>query len=431
MKTQLEASRQGIVTPAVLAVAKEEGQSAESIAQRIADGTVVVPANINHSGLTPKGIGAGLRVKVNANIGTSQGLSEFEAELAKLQTAFHAGADAVMDLSTGGDVDGLRRRLLAQCPLPFGTVPIYQCALEARETRGSIILMDEEEILGIVEKQAQDGVDFMTIHAGLTLGLAEKLKGNARIIDIVSRGGTFLLGWMLHHGRENPFYSRFDRILEVARRHDVTLSLGDGMRPGCIADATDEAQLEELMTLARLVKRARDAGVQVMVEGPGHVPMDQIAANVVLQKRLCDGAPFYVLGPLVTDVAPGYDHITAAIGGAIAAMAGADFLCYVTPAEHLSLPNREDVKNGVIAAKIAAHAADLVKKVPGAWEWDRKMAVARRALAWDAQAQLAMDPERVRAYGNDRRPDATCTMCGPFCAMKIAGDYLGKNLVKC
>ena len=434
--TQLEAARQGIVTAAMQKAAEAEAQSAEaqsieSMMKGLVDGTVVIPANVNHSALVPRGIGAGLRTKVNANIGTSQGLSGIKTELKKLQVACRAGADAVMDLSTGGDVDELRRRMLAQCSLPFGTVPIYQCALEARETYGSIVQMDEESLFKTLEKQAQDGVDFMTVHSGLTLDLVEQLKENVRTMNIVSRGGSFLVGWMLHNGKENPFYSGFDRILETARRYDVTLSLGDGMRPGCLADATDEIQIRELMTLGRLVRRAREAGVQVMVEGPGHVPMDQIAANVILQKRLCDGAPFYVLGPLVTDVAPGYDHITSAIGGAIAAAAGADFLCYVTPAEHLGLPDLDDVRDGVIASKIAAHAADIAKRIPGAAEWDRKMAVARKALDWEAQAELALNPERVRSYGNDKRPDGTCTMCGPFCAMKITREALGIEMTRC
>lgn len=431
--TQIIAARSGKITPEMRRVAEKEKVTTELIRERVAAGTVVIPANKQHLNLDPCGIGQGLRTKVNANLGTSPTFPELANELEKLRIAREAGADTIMDLSTGGDLDATRREILARCPVPVGTVPVYQAAVEAKEKRGSIVAMTTEDIFSVIERQAADGVDFITVHCGVTLGVIERLKKQGRITDIVSRGGSFLTGWMLYHQRENPLFEYYDRLLEICRRYDVTLSLGDGLRPGCLADASDRAQIQELIVLGELVDRAREAGVQAMVEGPGHVPLDQIEANVKMQKALCREAPFYVLGPLVTDIAPGYDHITAAIGGALAAMAGADFLCYVTPSEHLSLPTLEDVREGIIACRLAGHAADLVKGVPGAWEWDREMAQARKALDWSRQIALAIDPQKAQRYRQERNPSGleVCTMCGEYCAMKLVGQYLGKAPEQC
>lgn len=431
--TQLEAARQGKITREMEKVAAKEGIDVEILRQRVAEGKVVIPANKNHTNLDPCGIGLGLRTKVNANIGTSTAYPDIEQELKKLEAALEAGADAVMDLSTGGDIDACRREVLARSPVAVGTVPIYQVTVEAQKRYGSMVEFTADDLFRVIELQAADGVDFITVHCGVTLETVERLKREGRLTDIVSRGGSFLVGWMLHHGEENPLYAQYDRLLEIAKRYDVTLSLGDGLRPGCLADATDRAQIQELLILGELVDRAREAGVQAMVEGPGHVPLNQIEANILLQKRLCHGAPFYVLGPIVTDVAPGYDHITAAIGGAIAAAAGADFICYVTPSEHLGLPTVEDVREGVIAARIAGHAADLVKGIPGAWEWDRAMAQARKALDWEKQISLALDPVKARHYRSKRNVETAeaCSMCGDFCAMRIVGEYLGKTMERC
>ncbi|MDH7498831.1 MAG: phosphomethylpyrimidine synthase ThiC [candidate division NC10 bacterium] len=419
--TQLERALRGEITPQMQEVAKEERIDPSLLCQRIARGTVVIPANKNHRGLKPMGIGEGLRTKVNANVGTSSDFPDVEREVEKARAAARAGADTIMDLSTGGDIDRARSAILAATSLPLGTVPIYQAAIEAIDRHGDITRMEEEELFEVIERHAKDGVDFITVHCGVTLETIRRLREQGRITDIVSRGGAFLNCWMLRNERENPLFERFDRLLEIAARYDVTLSLGDGLRPGCLADATDRAQIQELIILGELVERAWAAGVQVMVEGPGHVPLDQIEANIRLQKRLCKGAPFYVLGPLVTDVAPGYDHITAAIGGALAAAAGADYICYVTPSEHLGLPTAEEVKEGVIAARIAGHAADLVKKIPGAWAWDQEMARERKALNWQGQIDLSIDPEKAARYRKERSPaqEETCTMCGEFCAMKL------------
>ncbi|MDP2953732.1 MAG: phosphomethylpyrimidine synthase ThiC, partial [Chloroflexota bacterium] len=342
--TQLEMARAGVISPAMKTAAEKEGLDPEVLRKGIGEGNTVIPANINHAHLDPCAIGRGLKTKVNANLGTSSDWGDVETELEKLRVAAEAGADTVMDLSTGGDIRAIRRAILAATSLPLGTVPIYQAGIEAIRRRSSIVEMTPDDLFGAIEEHAQDGVDFITVHCGVTQAAVARLKAEGRIVDVVSRGGSFLIGWMLHNGRENPLYEDFDRLLEIACRYDVTLSLGDGFRPGSLADATDRAQMEELLTLGELVERAWKAGAQVMVEGPGHVPMNQIEANVQLQKRLCKGAPFYVLGPLVTDVAAGHDHITAAIGGAIAAAAGADYICYVTPSEHLSLPSAEDVR---------------------------------------------------------------------------------------
>jgi phosphomethylpyrimidine synthase len=424
MMTQVEAARAGQVTREVAEVARQEGLEAETIAAGIAAGTIVVPANPAHRALDPRGIGAGLRIKVNANLGTSSGQPELELEMQKLQAAMDAGADTVMDLSTGGDPDAVRRAMLDQCPLPLGTVPVYQAAIAAISSAGNIPAMTADDLFAVIERHAADGVDFLTLHCGVTRAIVCYLEQSGRLTGIVSRGGAFLACWIKAGDRENPLYEQFDRVLDIARRHDVTLSLGDGLRPGCLADATDRAQVEELVVLAELVERAREAGVQAMVEGPGHVPLDQVAANVILQKQVCKGAPFYVLGPLVTDVAPGYDHITSAIGGALAGMAGADFLCYVTPSEHLALPGPQDVRDGVIAARIAAHAADVVRLGARARAWDDEMARARRALDWPRQFELAIDPARARElHGRTGDvPAGTCTMCGDYCVFKLLTD---------
>ncbi|MGF7184115.1 phosphomethylpyrimidine synthase [Desulfitispora alkaliphila] len=433
MTTQMIRARKGEITEEMKAVAKVEGIEEEVLREKIAKGTVVIPANINHKSLKAIGFGEGLTTKVNANIGTSTDYPEVEKELDKLQVLMEAGAHAVMDLSTGPDKDASRLAILEKSEIPVGTVPIYQATVEAMEKHGSMVAMTSDDLFAVIEKQCAQGVDFITVHCGVTLGVLEKLRGEGRVVDIVSRGGSFLAGWMLHNKRENPLYEEYDRLLEIVSKYDVTLSLGDGLRPGCLADATDRAQVEELLILGELTERAWEKGVQVMVEGPGHVPYGQIVANVQLQKRVCKGAPFYVLGPLVTDVAPGYDHITAAIGGTIAASAGADFLCYVTPAEHLGLPSIEDVKEGVIASRIAAHAADIAKGIPGAWEWDLEMSKARKDLDWERQIELSIDPEKARRYRKEKNKGEVeaCSMCGDFCAMKIVGEHLGADVNKC
>ena len=431
--TQLEWARQGLVTKEMEQAAEREGISAEVLRARIASGEVVLPANKRHSHLTPMAVGKGLSTKVNANIGTSEAYPHAAPELAKLGAAIAAGAHAIMDLSTGGDIDAVRRDIIAASTVMVGTVPLYQVMVEAQKTGKGLGEITSEDFFAGIEKHCQDGADFITVHCGVTQEVVSTLKAEGRLMDIVSRGGAFLAAWMLHNGRQNPLFTEFDRLLAIARQHDVTLSLGDGLRPGCLADATDAPQVAELLNLGSLVKRARRAGVQVMVEGPGHVPLDQVESNVKLAKMLCHDAPFYVLGPLVTDIAPGYDHIVAAIGGALAASHGADFLCYVTPAEHLGLPNLEDVHAGVMAARIAAHAADIAKGVPRAKEWDEKMAKARKALDWEAQLNLAIDPELARKLRQEKNPqgEECCTMCGQFCAYKVSGEYVGERVIRC
>ncbi len=430
--TQLELAREGIISPQMRVVAEQEGVEPEVVRQGLSNGTIVIPANTNHTNLSPVGIGHGLRTKVNANIGTSSDFGNIETELEKLRVAIDAGADAVMDLSTSGDVSAIRRAIIDSSNVPIGTVPIYQAGIEAIERHDAIVKMTVDELFTSIEEHAQDGVDFITVHCGVTRSAISRLQQQGRVADVVSRGGAFLIGWILYNERENPLYEYYDRLLEIAKQFDVTLSLGDGMRPGCLADATDRAQVEELITIGELVQRAQQAGVQVMVEGPGHLPLNQIEANVQLEKAICQGAPFYVLGPLVTDVAAGYDHITGAIGGAIAAAAGTDFLCYVTPAEHLSIPDTEDVRQGVIASRIAAHAADIVKGVPGAAQWDRKMSVARKKLDWEEQARLSLDPERSHQVHSQRASAGTaCSMCGEFCAMELMEKFLGIATPKC
>lgn len=423
--TQLKQARAGVVTPEMKIVAENESLDPVRLRDLIAQGRVVIPANMRHERLVPVGIGEGLFVKVNANIGTSSDRAVLEDELEKLRVSIKAGADTVMDLSTGGDIDLCLKRILEESTVPIGTVPVYQAVVETVEEKGGLIHLTADKIFEVIERQAEAGVDFITVHCGLTRAALEMLRGQGRITDIVSRGGAFLTTWMLHHDRENPLYEYYDRLLTIAGKYDLTLSLGDGLRPGCLSDATDRAQIHELMTLGHLTSLAWDRDVQVMIEGPGHVPLNEIETNIIIQKKLCQGAPFYVLGPLVTDIAAGYDHVACAIGGALAGSAGADFLCYVTPAEHLCLPNAEDVREGVVVTKIAAHAADIARGNKKALERDRQMAVARKNLDWEAQIRLAIDPEKARKYREQNPPseDDVCTMCGKYCAIKQVKEY--------
>lgn len=428
-KTLLEELRAGIIPPVIAGLAAEEAMRTEDLVSAMLAGTAVVPYNNTRSMERPCVIGGGSRVKVNANIGTSVDYVGIKDELAKLEAAVGAGADAVMDLSTGGPIDDVRAAVVAASPVPVGSVPIYQAAVRAQDERGSIVEMAAEDMFRAIEDHCASGVDFITVHCGVTMGVLEALKANPRVADIVSRGGAFLAGWILHHEEENPLYAGFDRLLDLARRYEVTLSLGDGLRPGCIEDASDAAQVAELVVLGELVKRCREAGVQCMVEGPGHIPLHQVESNVRMAKGITRGAPFYVLGPLVTDVAAGYDHIAAAIGGALAGLAGADFLCYVTPREHLGLPTARDVREGVIVTRIAAHAADIARGVPGARRWDLEMSRARKALDWEKQLDLALDPRKARQLFGERQVEGekACTMCGDFCAMRFISAYLGRE----
>jgi phosphomethylpyrimidine synthase len=428
IETQLAKARRGEATPEMEAVARAEGVEVQTLMQGVARGKVVIPANKGRRGVRPIGIGEGLTVKVNANIGTSSEHADPAEELKKLDAAIEARTDTVMDLSTGGDIDAIRKLILERSPLPVGTVPIYQAAIEVAERKGGIVQMTADDIFEVIERHCRDGVDFITVHCGVTLSTLERLKAQGRITDIVSRGGAFLATWMIYNKQENPLYAQFDRLLEIAQRYDCTLSLGDGLRPGCLADATDRPQIQELLILGELTERAWKRDVQVMIEGPGHVPLDQIETNMRLEKQLCKGAPFYVLGPLVTDVAPGYDHIVCAIGGALAAYHGANFLCYVTPAEHLKLPTPEDVREGVIATRIAGHAADIARGLPRARKWDDAIARARKALDWEQQITLCIDPAKARQFREESKPelDEVCTMCGKFCAIKMVRDFINK-----
>ena len=421
--TLLHRARSGQFPDEIVRAAAEEGVTPESLRANVAAGRAVIPRNRKRGEIRPVAIGEGLRVKINANVGTSRDRADIAAEMEKTRVAVAAGADAVMDLSTGGPIDEVRRAILAECPVPVGTVPLYQAAADASSRGKSWVELSEDDFFDGILKQAEDGVDFMTVHCGVTREALARLVREGRRLDIVSRGGSLLAEWMGYNGRENPFFEQYDRLLEICREYDITISLGDGLRPGCLADATDRAQVHELMTLGELTERAWERDMQVMIEGPGHVPLHQIAANVHLQKRLCHGAPFYVLGPLVTDIAPGYDHITSAIGGAIAAWSGADFLCYVTPSEHLRLPTVDDVKTGVIASRIAAHAADIARGIPGAMDRDNRMADARRRLDWKAQIELSVDPETARTLRGGSMPtvdEAVCTMCADLCAIKTS-----------
>jgi phosphomethylpyrimidine synthase len=429
--TQILEARRGNITPEMEAVARAERVSLDHVIEGVANGTIVITRNRVHTNITPLGVGKGLRTKINANIGTSKDRMSIEGEIEKLKTAVAAGADAVMDLSTGGPIVAIRTEILKQSTVAIGTVPIYQAAVETVEQGKPIVQMDPDLLFRVIEQQAEEGVDFVTVHCGVTISSLERLKRQGRIMDVVSRGGAFHIEWIIYNGAENPLFTQFERLIEIAKKYDVTLSLGDGMRPGCLADATDRAQIEELITLGELRDIAHEAGVQVMIEGPGHVPINQVETNMKIQKELCKGAPFYVLGPLVTDVAPGYDHITSAIGGAIAGAAGADFLCYVTPSEHLRLPDLDDVREGVIASRIAAHAADIAKGVPGAMDWDKEMARRRKALDWKGQIELSINPERARKLRESSMPKESdvCTMCGEFCSMKGMSQYLKKEVI--
>jgi phosphomethylpyrimidine synthase len=415
----------GQITDEIRKVAEYEGIDVQKLTKRVAKGHVVIPSNKNRN-TKPCGIGQGLSTKINANLGSSPELENVEWEIKKAQLAEKYGADALMDLSTGPNFREVRKAIIESTKAPLGTVPIYQAGISASQKRGAVVNMEEDDMFHAIEEQAQEGVDFMTVHSGITMDTVEKIKRSERIMGIVSRGGAFLAAWILHNQEENPLYKNYDYLLEIAAEHDVTLSLGDGLRPGCLADASDIPQISELLTLGDLVKRAREAGVQVMVEGPGHVPLNQVEANMQIQKTVCSGAPFYVLGPIVTDLAPGYDHITSAIGGALAARAGADFLCYVTPAEHLSIPSLEDVKEGVIASKIAAQAADVANGYKGAWDRELKMARARKNFDWEKQYQLAFDPDKPKKC-RERKPTPEsdmCTMCGEFCALRMVRDNM-------
>lgn len=415
--TQMDAARRGILTEQLRAVAAEENMEADRLRELVAKGQTVIPANRNHTCLKPCGIGRALRTKINVNLGVSRDCLDLDEEFKKVEAAVKMGAEAIMDLSSFGDTKAFRQKLIRNCTAVLGTVPIYDAVVYYNKPLKTIT---SDEWIDIVRMHAQEGVDFMTIHCGINRETARKFKENKRHTNIVSRGGSIIFAWMELTGEENPFYARFDEILEICREYDVTLSLGDACRPGSIADAGDIAQIEELVTLGELTQRAWARDVQVMIEGPGHMPLNQIRANMEIEQTVCKGAPFYVLGPLVTDVAPGYDHITSAIGGAIAATYGASFLCYVTPAEHLRLPTVEDVKEGIIASKIAAHAADIAKGLPGADEWDYQMSEARRNLDWERQFALAIDPEKARAYRAESMPERedTCTMCGKMCAVR-------------
>ena len=415
--TQMDAARKGIVTSQMRAVAAKEKMDPQRLRELVAQGQVVIPANKNHARLDPEGVGAGLRTKINVNLGVSKDCCDIELELAKAHKAIELKAEAIMDLSCFGKTQPFRKRLIESSSAMIGTVPMYDAVgLLGKALRDITV----DEFFRVVETHAEDGVDFMTIHCGMNRATAERIKRNKRLTNIVSRGGSLLFAWMEMNRQENPFYEHFDRLLDLCEKYDVTLSLGDACRPGSIRDATDASQVEELITLGELTKRAWERNIQVMIEGPGHMALNEIAGNMMLQKRLCHGAPFYVLGPLVTDVAPGYDHITSAIGGAIAAASGADFLCYVTPAEHLRLPDLDDMKEGIIASRIAAHAADIAKGLPGARDWDDAMSAARAEVDFPRMIELAIDPEKARRYRESSKPEHadTCTMCGKMCPMK-------------
>ena len=423
--TQIELAKQGTLTDVMKSVMKRDGVSKEFLLQGLRSGTIAIPANKLHKRENYMGVGAGLLTKVNANMGTSSDAIDYDYELQKVKVSIEAGADAIMDLSTGGDIDKMRRLVIENSPIAVGTVPIYQAAVTAVENGKSVPEMTEKEILDGIYKHIKDGVDFITIHAGVTRNVIRQLVLQERLNLIVSRGGWFLTGWMLKNRKENPIYTHFDEILDMAREYDVTLSLGDGLRPGCTEDSTDKPQIEELITLGELTKQAWAKDVQVIIEGPGHIPLDEVEMNVKLEKKLCYNAPFYVLGPVVTDVAPGYDHITSAIGGSIAAAAGVDFLCYVTPAEHIRLPELDDVRTGVIATRIAAHAGDMVKR-RDTRQWDHEMAKARISLNWKEMQRLSIDPKKFSKMRGESQPEDSdvCTMCGKFCSMKGLKPYL-------
>lgn len=424
--TQLEYAKKNIITPLMRKIAKEEGVKPELLLNRIKNGSVVIPLNNKKDIKKPCAIGYGLKTKINANIGTSTDKSQLRDELEKLAVAIKFGADTVMDLSIGGNLRKIRIEIIKKSCVPVGTVPVYEAAVFAQKKNNNFLDFTAKDILDIIETQAKEGVDFITIHSGITKNNLHSLKRHKRILGIVSRGGAILASWMKKHNKENPFYQYFDEILDIAYKYDVTISLGDGLRPGSILDATDQAQIHELRTLGKLADRSRKRNVQVMIEGPGHVPLNQIQKNIELEKDICHNAPFYVLGPLVTDVAAGYDHISGAIGAALAASYGADFLCYLTASEHLRHPSVQDVREGVIASKIAAHAADIVKNPKKAQLWDKKMSQARRSRNWQAQIKLSIDPQKARDYRSSSKPQLTdvCTMCGNYCSIKLSDECI-------
>ena len=428
--TQMDAARKGILTPEMETVAKKEKMDSAKLMKLVAEGKVAIPANKNHKCLNPEGIGSMLKTKINVNLGVSRDCKDYNIEMQKVMSAVNMGAEAIMDLSSHGNTQPFRQKLTAECPAMIGTVPVYDSVIHYQRDLATLTAKD---FIDVVRLHAQDGVDFVTVHCGITRKTIEQIKKVGRKMNIVSRGGSLVFAWMVMTGNENPFYEYYDESLDICEEYDVTVSLGDACRPGCLADATDVCQIEELVRLGELTDRAWKHNVQVMVEGPGHVPLNQIAANMQVQQTICKGAPFYVLGPLVTDIAPGYDHITSAIGGAVAAMSGAAFLCYVTPAEHLALPNVDDVKQGIIASKIAAHAADIAKGIPGAMDQDNKMADARHKLDWDAQFACALDPETARAIRDSRKPEddhsEACSMCGKFCAVRSMNKALSGEVI--
>ena len=421
--TQIDAARAGICTPEMKAVAAKEYKTPEEIRDAVAKGIIAIPANINHTTLDPEGVGEGLRTKVNVNLGISGDLMDEEMELEKARIALELGAEGIIDLSNHGKTREFRRKLLAMSSAMIGTVPMYDAIGYLEKP---LIGITAQDFLDVVRAHAEDGVDFVTVHAGMNRRVIESFKETGRLMNIVSRGGSLIFAWMEATGNENPFYEHYDEVLEILHEYDVTISIGDAMRPGCTYDASDAGQIAELIEIGKLTKRAWDAGVQVMVEGPGHMALDEIAANMKMEKRLCHNAPFYVLGPLVTDIAPGYDHITAAIGGAVAASSGADFLCYVTPAEHLRLPDANDVREGLVATKIAAHAADIAKGIPHARDIDNRMSDARRRVDWEEMFSLALDPEKPRKYFESAPPsnEGTCTMCGKMCAVRTVNTIM-------
>ena len=426
--TQMDAARKGIITKEMEIAAKKENMDVKELMEYMAKGQVIIPCNKLHTSIEPNAIGSMLKTKINVNLGISRDWKDMDMEIEKVNNAVKMGAESIMDLSSYGDTRTFRKRLTKECPAMIGTVPIYDAVVYYHKPLKEIT---SKEWIDIVRMHAEDGVDFMTIHCGINKATAGRFKANRRLTNIVSRGGSIIFAWMEMTGEENPFYEHYDEILDICREYDITMSLGDACRPGCLKDASDISQIEELVTLGELTARAWEKDVQVMVEGPGQMPMNQIAANMEIQKTICKGAPFYVLGPLVTDIAPGYDHITAAIGGAIAAASGASFLCYVTPAEHLRLPSLDDVKEGIIASRIAAHAADIAKGVKGAIEWDHQMSLARKKLDWEEMFDICIDPEKARRYRAEAKPEKedTCSMCGNFCAVKNMNRILDGEIV--